>query len=126
MPTVGLNHYNIKARQDLIEELRDFYVAVLGLRVGPRPPFPFPGYWLYAGTQALLHLVVAVDRDDPVGKSAIDHVALDAVDFDAMHALLLARAIDFKVNEVPGSDARQIFLRDPAGNRIELQFAARR
>ena len=39
MAAIGLDHYNIRAPSPLLEELRDFYVSTVGLRVGPRPPF---------------------------------------------------------------------------------------
>ena len=39
MSVVGLNHFNISAPAELIEEVRDFYVEVLGLTVGDWPNF---------------------------------------------------------------------------------------
>ena len=42
-----LNHYSIRTTDMAATER--FYVDVLGLTVGPRPPFPFPGLWLYRG-----------------------------------------------------------------------------
>ena len=47
MPLTQLDHCSI--RTALLEETRKFYVDVLGLTVGPRPDFPFPGVWLYRG-----------------------------------------------------------------------------
>ena len=47
-----LDHINIKAPEALLEEVRDFYCAVLGLQEGARPNFSSPGYWLYAGVRA--------------------------------------------------------------------------
>ena len=54
MPLQNLNHILVLARD--LEATRDFYVNVLGLRVGPRPPFKFPGHWLYLGDKAVVHL----------------------------------------------------------------------
>ncbi len=45
MPAQSLNHYTIKVRD--LERTKDFYQEVVGLKVGDRPPLPFPGYWLY-------------------------------------------------------------------------------
>ena len=42
---LGLDHINIATPR--LAESRDFYVEVLGLQEGPRPPFEFDGYWLY-------------------------------------------------------------------------------
>ena len=55
MPLGGLQHYTIEP-QDL-ERTKDFYVDVLGLEIGDRPPLDFPGYWLYSGGQATVHLM---------------------------------------------------------------------
>jgi glyoxylase I family protein len=124
MPATGLNHYNIKAPQDTIERVRDFYVEIVGLRVGARPPFRFPGYWLYAGDRPVLHLVVTSGPAPDTGAGTIDHVAFDSEDFEATRALLAARGVAFRFAEVPGSGVRQLFVQDPAGNGVELQFAA--
>ena len=51
----GLNHANISTAK--LQETIDFFIGVIGLRVGPRPDFDFPGAWLYAGNQAVIHLV---------------------------------------------------------------------
>jgi catechol 2,3-dioxygenase-like lactoylglutathione lyase family enzyme len=47
----ALNHFTI-CPVDL-EATKDFYVDVLGLDLGERPPLGFPGYWLYCGTYPL-------------------------------------------------------------------------
>src|SRR6185312_357880 len=51
----GLNH--VSTRPSDLEATKDFYVDVLELEVGPRPTLPFPGYWLYCGKQAVIHLI---------------------------------------------------------------------
>ncbi|MDO6732187.1 hypothetical protein Q4577_19315 [Marinovum sp. 2_MG-2023] len=50
-----LDHVNIQTTQ--VEALVAWYGDILGLRTGPRPNFPFPGAWLYAGDAAVIHLV---------------------------------------------------------------------
>ena len=55
MPLGGLQHYTIEP-QDL-EKTKNFYVDILGLENGDRPPLDFPGYWLYSGGQATVHLM---------------------------------------------------------------------
>jgi glyoxylase I family protein len=123
MPALGLNHYNIKAAPELLECVRDFYVEVLGLRVGDRPPFPFPGYWLYAGDRPVLHLVAAGGVTPGSGAGGIDHIAFDAEGLESMRKLLDSHGVEYTFAEVPGSGVRQLFLRDPVRNRIELQFS---
>jgi catechol 2,3-dioxygenase-like lactoylglutathione lyase family enzyme len=50
----ALDHVLVLA--DDIERTRDFYCEVVGLAVGERPPLAFPGYWLYAGAGACVHI----------------------------------------------------------------------
>ena len=47
MPLHGLHHYTLRPVD--LEATKDFYVDLLGLEVGHRPPLAFPGYWLYTG-----------------------------------------------------------------------------
>lgn len=49
-----------------------FFADVLGWQPGHRPPFPFPGTWLYQGQDALVHLV-ATQGDAP--ELVFSHIA---------------------------------------------------
>jgi len=117
MTVKRIDHFNIRASERLVEEL--------GLSVGFRPPFDEPGYWLYAGELAILHLSVAADGEVPVSRveTTMNHVALECADQSAFEELLADRGIPFKSASVPGTKVRQLFLEDPAGNGIELSFA---
>ena len=77
MPALSLDHWNIYSK-DLEATVR-FYERYVGLRDGERPPFPFPGAWLYAGDKAILHIVSETGRKDH-GSGAIDHVAINCAD----------------------------------------------
>ena len=77
MPALSLDHYNIYCT-DLEATVR-FYERYVGLTNGDRPPFPFPGAWMYAGEKAILHLVSETGRKDQ-GSGAIDHVAINCAD----------------------------------------------
>ena len=68
MPATKLDHINIRTTQP--EATRDFFVDVVGLRDGERPPFNFGGYWLYAGEQAVIHLTDARDSGARHGRRA--------------------------------------------------------
>ena len=57
MPLSALDHVNLRTAH--LEEMCAFYCEVLGLERGPRPPFPFPGAWLYCGGRPCVHLVEA-------------------------------------------------------------------
>ena len=54
MPLQHLQHFLIQT--DDLEKTKDWYVDVLGMRVGPHPDFKFPVYWLYLGDNDVLHI----------------------------------------------------------------------
>lgn len=125
MTVLGLNHVNIRAPQVELDGIRDFYIDVIGLHMGYRPPFPGYGYWLYAGSQPLVHLHETVAGDQRlkgVGVS-LDHFAFTCENRAAVEARLARLGIASTSKSIPGTGLQQIFLHDPAGNRVELQFA---
>lgn len=126
MPVTGLNHYNLRASRELLEQLRRFYCEVVGLAVGPRPPFDSFGYWLYAGGDAVLHLSEAEAGESRPGQvlNTFDHVAFTCSGLVATEARLAGLGIAFRRAAVPQSGQIQLFLHDPAGNGIELNFAS--
>ncbi|MCJ7873093.1 VOC family protein [Phaeobacter sp. J2-8] len=54
----GFDHVNIRTTN--LDTMIAWYGDILGLHPGKRPPFRFPGAWLYLGDRAVVHLV-AVD-----------------------------------------------------------------
>jgi catechol 2,3-dioxygenase-like lactoylglutathione lyase family enzyme len=113
---IRFDHMNIRVTDQ--EAVRDFLAAVVELTVGPRPPFDFPGYWLYLGDQPVIHLA---PRDHAGEIGWVNHIAFTGYDFDKKTAALKAAGYAFKVQTLPGTDIRQIFLNGPEGVRIELQ-----
>ena len=92
-----------------------------GLRDGDRPPFSFPGAWLYAGDKAILHLVSETGRDAQ-GSGAIDHVAINCADIRGTIDRLKADSVPHEVRKVPARPLQQVFIHDPDGVMIELNF----
>jgi glyoxylase I family protein len=128
MSAIGrVDHVNIRVPPEEIAALSAFYVEFVGLRVGPRPPFKSPGVWLYAGEDPIVHLsqLRPDETIPPLAEraSAFNHVAFACAGFAAAAARLAARGIGFRVTEVPLTQQRQIFFRDPSGVGIELLFA---
>jgi catechol 2,3-dioxygenase-like lactoylglutathione lyase family enzyme len=121
----GLAHVNIRASEAMIARVHQFYVDVVGLTEGPRPPFRSRGYWLYAGDRDLMHLTIdpAMSGDTPAGTGWLDHVAFAASGLDGMLARLEAANVPYEIDKVPSSGEAQVFFRDPAGIAIELNFA---
>lgn len=119
----GLAHANIRAPAAMIERLRRFYVEVIGLREGtrPRPRSGSHGHWLYAGDADVLHLTVAASGDaSPQATGFLDHLAFACTDLAATRARLDAAGIAYDIDEL--DERAQLFLTDPAGLRIELNF----
>ena len=119
MAITALNHVNI-VTEDL-EATRKFYSDVIGLIDGERPSFQFPGAWLYIDDEAVIHLVGVEDQPEE-GSGTIDHVAFEANGINDMIEMLEGREIPFHVRDVPGREIRQVFLHDPNGVKIELNF----
>ena len=117
-----LDHYNVSTRK--LKETVQFYEGVLGLENGARPPFDFPGAWLYSEGHPVLHLndIAGTDRQQRPDFGVIDHVAFGSHGFEAMKKHLSGKGIDYRVNVVPNSTRRQIFLRDPNNVEIELNY----
>ncbi len=124
MAVTGIDHYNLRGPMDVLEAIRDWYRDTIGLTVGDRPAFRHRGYWLYAGAQPVLHLSEESEGEHhPLpGQGTFDHVAFRCEDFRAMRAHLERLGIAFRVADVPLTRTRQIFLEDPAGNGVELNF----
>jgi catechol 2,3-dioxygenase-like lactoylglutathione lyase family enzyme len=119
----GLNHFTILT--DDVKATRAFYCTVLDLEVGWRPDFPFPGLWLYARGEPILHVVGGKARAD-LKPGVIDHVAFTATDLPGTALRLAARGIGYELRRLAGAPDGpwQLFCRDPSGARIELDFDA--
>ena len=117
----GLDHYTIQCED--LQGTRDFYCGALGLEDGPRPDLGFPGHWLYLDGAPVVHLMAQRDggaaRDDT---GALHHIAFNGHDAEAMVDRLKARSIVFRENRVEDFGLHQIFLRDPNGVMVEMNF----
>jgi catechol-2,3-dioxygenase len=125
MTVTAFSHYNLRADRATLDGLRDFYVNVVGLRLGERPPFSNFGYWLYAGSKDVLHLSVARPEEERsiTARNTFDHVAFACTELEATMARLHEFKVPFSCADVPLTGQRQLFFSDPAGNGVELNFA---
>jgi len=130
MPLGPLQHFTIEPSD--LERTKSFYVDVLGLEIGERPPLDFPGYWLYSGGVATVHLMGArKPREGIVVRGTdkkyedtgrLDHIAFAATDVEAVRDRLKAGNVSFREQVVPRTGDTQIFLYDPDGVGVELNF----
>ncbi len=150
MRVLGLNHFNITASPDFIEKIKNFYVDVIGLTVGPRASLDHNGFWLYAGAFSILHLSArqqsscdlsaceaAVQKSThkesakkgSAAKAALliegcfNHISLSCTGLAATIQKLTALEIPYKISELPDLGQTQIFVKDPAGIGVELTFS---
>jgi len=133
-----LGHYSVRTAD--LEASRRFYTEILGLQVGFRPPFNFPGIWLYQGGDeadfGVVH-IIGIDRDDPQGlkdylgerdeasldgTGSIDHVAFLATDLAAMRRRLAEHGHAFTERTVPSLGLYQLFFSDPSGVTVEMNY----
>ena len=119
MPALSLDHWNIYCK-DLDATVR-FYEKYVGLKNGDRPPFGFPGAWMYAGDKPILHIVSETTRKDH-GSGAIDCVAINCDDIRGCIDALKRDGMPFEVRKVPARPLQQVFVHDPDGVMIELNF----
>ena len=132
MPVQRLEHFLVISED--IDATRDFYCDVLGMTVGFRPELDFPGYWLYLGDVGCLHLAEwetyarwTKEVDIPMstkapGSGPVDHIAFNATGFDEVIDKLDRRGLGYKQNRLDDIGLRQIFLKDPNGITLELNF----
>ena len=138
---LSLNHFSIRTT-DLAKSSR-FYSDMLSLTVGPRPNFPFPGIWMYNGdhddvANAVVHLI-GIDPDNPEGlkaylgdidvaklqgSGAVDHIAFFSDGLAAMMERIALLGATARHRTVPSIGLHQMFLDDPSGVVIELNYPA--
>jgi catechol 2,3-dioxygenase-like lactoylglutathione lyase family enzyme len=124
MKVLRLDHINIAGPFALLETCRAFYVDVLGLSEGPRPRFRRRGFWLYAGDTPVVHLSESTeDAGPPAGP--LNHFAFQCEGLEETIARLEEKAVPYTIARVPNSEETQIFVADPAGISIELNFAGK-
>jgi catechol 2,3-dioxygenase-like lactoylglutathione lyase family enzyme len=114
----GIDHINISTPK--LDETVAFFCDVLGLTVGWRPEFGVPGAWLYSGETAIVHLIKRDKARVESSASALDHFAFRIDDFDETARRLDAAGVAYQRFDVPGTQIRQINVRDLNGVNIEL------
>ena len=120
-----LDHYNVSTRK--LQETVKFYESVLGLVNGPRPPFDFPGAWLYSDGHPVLHLndISPTDREQRPDSGVIDHVAFGSRGFAAMKQHLAQQWRTVPRQSGAEQPALADFSQGPEQRRDRTQFRVR-
>jgi len=133
MPLSHIEHFLLQT--DDMEATREWYVRVLGMRVGPSPDFKFPVFWLYLGDKDVVHVTqggaqvsqnrrryVGQQSTDVRGTGVVDHIAFRASGLKQTIDHLNALGIEFRQRMVSDQGVYQLFLMDPNDVKIELNF----
>jgi catechol 2,3-dioxygenase-like lactoylglutathione lyase family enzyme len=132
MPLTELNHYFVRAKD--LERSRRFYCDVLGFAEMPRPDFPFPGYWLGVGGKIQVHMgahgipdsgryyLGTTPQSATDNSGVVDHIAFSATQPEALAARFAALGLHAHKRFLPEIQLFQMFVKDPDGLTIELNF----
>ena len=115
----SLDHVNL--RTENLKELVEWYCKILGLVEGNRPPFSFPGAWLYLGDKAVIH-IVGIKEKLSTKEPKIEHFAFSASGLDSFIDRLEIQNIPFEAIRVPEYKIFQININDSDGNHIHIDF----
>lgn len=136
MPLSHIEHYLVAA--DDMDLTRDWYRDVLGMHEGPHPDFGFPVHWMYLEGRDVVHIgrnaqaagenqeiyLGRLARNTGSGTGAIDHIAFRARGLEETMAHLRRKGVPFSERRANGQALYQLFLFDPNGIKVELNFDA--
>lgn len=119
MPATSFNHVSISART--LDEAVRFYQDLFGMEVIPTPNFGFPVQWLRIGSLQL-HIF-----ERPGEPPRYHHLGITVNDFEEVYRKTKALGIQDRTTfgnhmfELPDNNV-QLYLRDPTGNLIEVDW----
>ncbi len=125
MTVSGLHHINIRTTD--LAETQKFYEDIIGLHVGPRPPFPGAGIWLYAegGDHPWVHISMA-DNANGVASGpdeGFGHIAFSVAQMKPLLDKLESNGIEYDLHASAGREWAQLFFYDPSGVYLEFTCA---
>lgn len=133
MPLTKLDHFLVQTHD--MAMTRDWYASVLGMQAGYTPDFKFPVVWMYIGEQDVVHITeggknVSENRKaylgqqstDTHGSGAVDHIAFRATGLKDTIRHLTELGVDFNQRQVNDQGLYQLFMLDPNGIKVELNF----
>lgn len=117
-----LDHVNLRTTR--MSDMIAWYETVLGLKNGNRPDFGFPGAWMYADAQAVVHLVQIEGPESMGSENALklEHFAFTAAGASDFEARLEDRGEKYRKVENAGTGLVAFNVWDPDGNHIHVDF----
>ena len=136
MPLHRLQHLLIQTAD--MDATVAWWRDVMGLEPGPHPDFGFPVEWLYLDGKDVLHLTqggagVTANRQAYLpqtsqateGSGVIDHIAFEATGLPETLDRLRRLGIPMTARRANDQASFQLFLFDPNGVKVELNFHTR-
>ena len=131
-----IEHFLVAA--DDIDATRDWYARVLGMQSGAHPDFGFPVHWMYVNGVDIVHIGPSAKQAGDIqrqylgrtsqasaeGTGALDHIAFRATGLRAMLEHLRREKVPITQRRANGQALFQLFLYDPNGIKLELNYAA--
>jgi lactoylglutathione lyase len=130
---IAINHILLRTHD--LEEMGQFFEQSLDLKKGYRPPFNFPGSWLWSDDKPLIHLTELNPADTEqsdhlggqrtipnTGMGTVDHIAFSGSDYPRLIARLKHHHLDYFERAVPLTGEHQVFVEGPEEVRVEIQF----
>ncbi|GAF64405.1 hypothetical protein BTS2_1298 [Bacillus sp. TS-2] len=117
---ISLHHVSLNVKN--LEQSKNFYQNIIGLKELERPNFGFPGAWYEIGSHQL-HLIVEGDaylEKSNNLNSKRDHFAIRVESYFNTLAYLKEKKLEVEENPMSKSGFAQIFCKDPDGNLIEF------
>ena len=120
-----IDHINL--RTPLLDETIGFYVGLLNLRRGEAVSMDQArNAWLYdEENRPIIHINMPNEGDPEylgTDSGRLHHIAFDCAGYDEQVERLAELGYDYSVNVIAQIGLRQIFLPDPNGVSIELNF----
>lgn len=135
MTLLHLEHYLVQTVD--FQGTVNWYQDILGLGKGPTPNFGFPVQWMYIDERDVLHIThgggkstenrkvyLGQHSDAITGTGVIDHIGFRCSGLKEMMAHLADKGVEFRQRRVDNQGLYQLFVFDPNGVKVELNFAA--
>ena len=111
-----LDHVNMRTTQ--LDNMVNWYTHVLGMRIGDRPNFPFPGAWMYANDTVMVHLI-GIDGPEGIGSEVflkLEHFAFSASGLNQFEAKLKELDKEYRRVDLSAVNLVQVNIWNPDGN----------
>ncbi|MGZ8227962.1 MAG: VOC family protein [Methylococcaceae bacterium] len=123
MKVSGINHINILVTPEQLPGVAAFYEQFVGLTQGLRAPSRRNGAWLYCDDKAIIHLSVVEETLYQGSDTHFNHVALACTGVDQCLETLERSNIAYEIDYRSPPEMTQVFVLDPVGIKVELNFA---